>query len=397
MAGDILVLTLHFVQWLASGYAEHSLRGGLVGVPYWRRVLAAVVGGLVVGLAWWWLRRNTTTAGVNPAVADPKKRITFLPTAADSVTQIVGVACGASVGREVAPRQLAAAMVEHVCRWLGLDDRTRTFLLAASAASGFAAVYNIPLAGAIFTFEVIGVTLTWRRALIAVVVCGIAAVLAWPVVGEKPSYELVRQSAHRPDLLVAALLVPCTFLVGALFVRMTKAGSRGAAELLSARVTWRVVPWTVVAMGLIGVLSIWWPTLPGNGKPQLQAFLLPTHPSVWLLLGLLVLKPLMTALCFRASIKGGQIAPALATGGALGGLVAMLIGHGASVPIAAIVGAAALLAYTQHAPLMASVMGVEMTQPPVAIGILVLACGLTVGLVRYLAPRARRLGLPHAR
>lgn len=396
VAAGALVLLLHGLQWVASGYATHAHIGGVELTAPWRRVVAPLVGGLVVGLGWWWLRRRTRTATLDAAIERPQERLEPGPTAADAVLQIAAVASGASVGREVAPRQLAATFTDLLARWWRLDDRMRTTLMTAGAAGGLAAVYNVPVAGAIFAFEVMGLALGWGRALMTLAITGIAAMTAWPVVGARPSYEFARETLQGVDVVVAALIVPGAMIVGAAFAWLAKTSTAASATLSSPRVTWTVVPWMVAAMGTVGLLSIWWPLLPGNGRPELQSYLLAENLTIAGAATMLVLKPLATALCFRASIKGGKIAPALAVGGSLGALIAMLVGHGAGVPVAVIVGAGAVLAWTEHAPLMASVFAVELTHPPVPVAALILATGLCVGAARWALGRGltRRAGRP---
>ena len=70
------------------------------------------------------------------------------------------VALGASLGREAAPQQAGAAFASTLSDWAKLPDWQRRLLVACGAGAGMAAVYNVPLGGALFALEVLLGTLT---------------------------------------------------------------------------------------------------------------------------------------------------------------------------------------------------------------------------------------------
>ena len=118
----------------------------------------------------------------------------------------------------------------------------------------------------------------------------------------------------------------------------------------------------------------------------------------------MVLKPLATAACLRAGAKGGQLTPALATGAMFGAAAGRLWseafpGLHLHLGACALIGAAAVLATTQHAPLTAIVLVIEFTQSgvrllaPIVLAVAV-AC-YTAGVIerrldRHLDPGAPR-------
>jgi H+/Cl- antiporter ClcA len=92
-----------------------------------------------------------------------------------ALLQIVTVALGSPLGREVAPREMGALGAGMVARKLGLlEDETRT-LIACGAGAGLAAVYNVPLAGALFSLEVMLLSFSWEKTLAAIMTSAIAA------------------------------------------------------------------------------------------------------------------------------------------------------------------------------------------------------------------------------
>lgn len=62
-----------------------------------------------------------------------------------------------------------------VARRMGLhEDETRT-LIGCGAGAGLAGVYNVPLAGALFSLEVMLLSFSWEKTLAAVVTSAVAA------------------------------------------------------------------------------------------------------------------------------------------------------------------------------------------------------------------------------
>lgn len=385
LSGDLLILVLHATQWLTSGIVEGPDRAGLAGVPGWRRVLGPVLVGLIVGAAWWQLRTRARPIELDRGIRDESAALPVPATTADALLQVIAVGAGASVGREVAPRQIAAALAGRITARLGVHGPARTVVVGAAAAAGLAAVYDAPVTGVVYAVEVIGVAIGVQSVLVAAVASSVAAVTCWPILGARPAYVYPGGvHLHRVDCIAAALLVPTAWLVGTAFRRLN-------AEVGRHRL--RPGPWTAfaiaAAMGLVGALALVWPTLPGNGKAQMQTLLSYPAPALGTLLVLVVLKPLATGGSMLASIAGGVIAPSLATGAALGAAVAVAVGHGASVPSAVVVGAAAVLAVTQRAPVMAAVFAVELTHPGLETGVLVAGVCLTMLLLARAADRPR--------
>ena len=369
------------VQALTYGSWHNTVTQDVLAAHPVRRVLGPLTGGLLAGLGWWWLRRRGPLVGVPEVVSGETGRLPLGRTLADAFLQLLVVGAGASIGREGAPRQASAAIADRVARTFRVPAQARRTLVAAAAGAGLAAVYNVPLAGALFALE----ALPMRRrpgpiaAVLAVSV--VATVTAWPVEGRGPVYEFPA-IAPTPQVLVwsvawAVLAIPACALAGYLFVRIA-----GTAE--------RYVPAPGLGLPLaigaasaaVGAASIALPMLPGNGMDILQfAFEEPggegLAPAVLALLFavLLVAKPLVTALCLRSGATGGLLTPALAVGGALGALVAMLAQAGfaatgladpeaVEIALFALIGAAGVLAVTQKAPWFAAAMVWELTQAP---------------------------------
>jgi H+/Cl- antiporter ClcA len=119
----------------------------------------------------------------------------------------------------------------------------------------------------------------------------------------------------------------------------------------------------ILALGLLGIVSIEFPQLLGNGKDIAQlAFTNEVTPT--LLLTLLFLKPAATVMCLGSGVPGGLFTPTLALGALLGGVLGHAWGWlwpGVPPGLFAVVGAAAVLAAATHGPISAVLLTIELT------------------------------------
>ncbi len=359
-AGGALTLMLHLVQHLAFGYTEDTFLTGVEQASSPRRVVALVIGGAVAGGGWWLLRRYTRPViQVEAALRSPTRRLEIPTTTLDAVLQVTVVGLGASLGREGAPRQVGGALAEWLSRRLGLTPEQRRTLIGCGAGAGLAAVYNVPLGGAVFAAEVLLRSARPRIVVPALITSAVATVVAWTVLPDRATYSV----PHYPltvSLLVWALVAgPFFTAAGALFVRLTDLAAHAATGRLLA-----LAP--VPIFTALGALAIAYPQLLGNGKgPAQLAF---TGGLGLATLGVLAaLKPVATAAMLLSGARGGRLTPALATGALLGALLGGAwthLWHGTDVGAFALAGAAAVLAVTLRAPLCAIVLTWEFTHAP---------------------------------
>jgi chloride channel protein, CIC family len=391
--GAFLIFFLHLIQHVAYGYTDEAFALGSAQASGARRVLAMAVGGAVVGLGWWALRRLAPTApSVTGALRDPDHRLGLPSATADALLQIVAVGAGASLGREGAPRQVAAAVAEWLSARLHLPPERRRILLACGAGAGLAAVYNVPLGGSLFALEVLLRRITLPDALIAVTTSGIATAVAWPVVGLRPTYSVASTGAPWPLVIGAVVLGPLAGVVGWAFRRLTTAARTHAPT------GWRLPLSTTAVFAAVGALAIVLPLVLGNGRGP-ATFAFGVGLPIGQLAALVVLKPLATAACLRGGAIGGLLTPSVATGALLGALFGtgwLLMWPGSSAAAFAIVGAAAVLAVTQQAPLTAAVLAVEFTHAdlPLLVPIALATAGAVALSRTAFGPAAP--DLPHA-
>ena len=385
VAGLSTTLLLRFLQHLTYHYTFGSLLQGVTGSSPLRRALGPMVGGALAGLGWWILRSRADVPSLSAAIAS-RERIPLLPFGIDAALQVLVVGSGASLGREVAPRQFAAALGDLGIGWLKrLSPRDREILLGCAAGAGLGAVYAVPLGGALFALRIM--LRTWQlRAVGAALITSSLAVSVASVLTHNQSI-LTWPNLHFSYRLIGYALVlgPLTFAVGRVFNRTMAAAHRAAL-----RRSWLLIPAIACAGLLTGVCSHWWPELPGNGRSILSSTLaggmtLATAAAV------LVLKPLLTAVFLRAGARGGMITPALATGAAAGTLLVLTINAAAGthfhVQAISLAGAAGVLAVTQRTPFWAALFVWELARPPIWLLLVFLVAALSAYGVGLLVER----------
>jgi H+/Cl- antiporter ClcA len=365
IGGAAVVMVLHFIQHVAFGYGlggtgpAPSFLEGVSASPPWRRVAALTACGVVAGVGWWALRRFARpAASIADALRAKEPHLPVGTTLLDALLQVVTVALGSPLGREVAPRQVGAVLAEAIARRAGLSVEEGRVMIACGAGAGLAAVYNVPLGGGLFVLEVLLRTFRPEAAIPAVATSVIAALVGWIGAGDEQQYRV-------PSLGIDASLITWAALTGPLFGVIAFGFARLVAAARSrAPCDGRSIAWCLAAFVAMGVVAIRFPQILGNGRGPTQLGFA-GQLSMGLAATLFVLKLVASTVSLRAGAHGGLLTPSLA----LGALMATVLGGlwslawpGSSPAAFAIVGAAAFLGTAQRMPLTAATLVVEFTR-----------------------------------
>lgn len=132
-------------------------------VPDWSMLLIPVVGIVLTGIYQRYILRRSISHGVDILVndlADKKYRLSpklmYAPMIASSLT----LGFGGSAGSEGPIAYTGAAIGSNVGRVFRVDDRLLYILIGCGAGAGIAGIFKAPFGGALFTLEVLGMTLT---------------------------------------------------------------------------------------------------------------------------------------------------------------------------------------------------------------------------------------------
>jgi chloride channel protein, CIC family len=357
IAAALLTSLLFAIQhrvWPAAHILDAAEQAGA-----WRHVLILLGAGMLTGAGQIALRRlaSGNSIDITEAITRFAGRMPALRTLGSAVLSVVVVGMGASLGREGAPKQAGAVIANALADRTMLSDEQRRLLVACGAGAGMAAAYGVPLGGALFALEVLRGVLALRLILPALLACIIAAGISWLVLPNAPTYVVPAYSSSLSVVCWALIAGPIAGLVSIGYVHLV-----AWADRIKPRGGRRFVAPTI-ALGILGLASIEFPQLLGNGKDIAQlAFSNEVAPA--LLLILLLLRPLATILCLASGVPGGLFTPSLALGALLGGVLGLAwssVWPGVPPGLFAILGAAAVLAATTHGPISAIVLVMELT------------------------------------
>ena len=352
---------LRLVEHVAYGYSSGPFLDGVAASVGWRPfaalmvAAALVIGGrLLLGRA-----RAPGATEVSQSLWLSEARLPLVSSFVRGTLAIVTVGLGSSLGRESAPQLGGAALASWVAELEQLPIWQRRLLVASGAGAGFAAIYDVPLGGALFALEVLLGTVSLPFVLPALVMSVSATAVAWAVLGTHPTYSLPHYALHPGQQLVWALLAgPIIGFAAIGWVRMVKLAVRIRPQGRGRFVA------PVLVFAALAAVSLQYPQLLGNGKGVVQVEALGGY-SLELLVVLLALKPLATTACLGAGAPGGLFTPTLTIGVLLAGVLGTIWTHlWGGVPIGsyAVIGGAAFLAAAMQGPLSGVVLMLELTR-----------------------------------
>lgn len=356
---------IRYFNRLFFGMTDQFLSSALggAGFHYWTPIVP-MLGGLLVGPIVYYFAKEAKGHGV-PEVMNAVARLggVIRPRVAlaKTVASAICIGSGGSAGREGPIVQIGSAMGSTVAQFFGLSTERVKILVGCGAAAGISAVFNAPIAGVLFSVEIIlgdFAISTFSPVLISSV---LASVLTRSILGNHPAFDVPAYE------LVSAWEVPLYVLMG---------GALGSVAVLFTRTLSffedlfekiKIPPITKPALGglLLGIVAFLYPQVLADGYETIK-LTLHNNMALALLIPLIFLKILATSLTLGSGSSGGIFAPSLfigaMTGGAFGFLAQIVFPGVTADPGAyALVGMAGLVAGTTHAPITALMIVFEMT------------------------------------
>lgn len=315
-------------------------------------------------------------------------------------TSAVTIGFGGSVGAEAPIVYTGAAIGSNFAKYSGLSHRSMTILIGCGAAGAVAGIFKAPLAGVLFTLEILlfNISMTSMMPLLLSTVS--ATVVSYLLLGN----ELPFQCTLTPFSMINIPFYIILGIVGGLFsvyfIRMTLylEDKIGSIEKSGLR-------WILCAVGL-GLLIFLFPPLYGEGYSSLGVLLnggtisldraTPFNllldfkwgvPLFFLLI--LLLKVFSMTLTNAGGGVGGTFGPTLFVGAITGFVVArvinlLLTNAGISVPEQnfVLVGMAALMAGVMQAPMTAIFLIAEISGGYELFLPLIIAAAISFGTTR---------------
>jgi CIC family chloride channel protein len=367
------------------------LEGAASSLPWYGRILIPTAGGLVAGAILLLARRWATKGKSNDfmeVVVLGNGIMRVRDTLVKSLSSLVTISTGGSIGREGPMVQLGAMLGSLLGRWAKFSPARLRLLVACGAASGIACAYNAPFSGAFFVAEIVLGSIAVESFGPLVFASVMATVISTQFLGGEPVYHMpVFEQVPNWQLPLYAGLGLATGVIAPLFLLLLRGG-----EALFRRTGLPLV----LKLGLgglaVGLISVSQPGVWGNGYGMVEIIL--NHDLGWMfLLTILVFKVIATMATTGSGAVGGVFTPTLFCGAAIGALFGEIMRgvfpHATfSLGSYAIVGMGCFLAATTRAPIMSILIMFEMTRNDAVIMPLMLACVSSFLVARQLNPES---------
>lgn len=325
---------------------------------------------------------------------------------------LVTVALGGSVGMEATLVIIGASAGSYLARMLHLSYQSRTLMLGCGVSAALAAFFQAPVAGVVFSLEVLMLDLT-MASLIPLLLASVTGFIVGSVL---TGQEAILQVTLQDPFSVTGL--PYYVLLGLLCGMIALCTSRIDKAVSSLSQRFAGPMHRMLAGGvLLGLLVFLLPPLYGEGYTALQS-LLDGSPqqlfdnslfqdyvngteTVFLLLltALVLVKAVAVSVTLHSGGMGGFFAPSLFLGGLSGFLFARFVNL-LQLPVElpeinfTLLGMAGVNSGIFHAPLTAVFLIAEITESYTLIVPLMIVCTLAYVFIMYFEPHsifARRL------
>ena len=322
-----------------------------------------------------------------------KAHNTWSSVAASAVT----IGFGGSVGAEAPSVYSGAAIGSTVARWAGLSYKDMTMLLGCGAAAAIAGIFKAPLAGVLFTLEILLFNMSMNAILPLLLSSVTATVVTYIFMGNDVQFAGSIEAFRLGNIPFYLLLgIFCGFM-SLYFIRVTLKVEDRMRRFRNP--LWR---WAICAL-LLGVLIFLFPPLYGEGYHSLSLMLNNNPGAVsravfgdkllsnqWIFLlyfaAILLFKVFATAFTNAGGGVGGTFGPTLVSGGLAGFVVARLINLSgiALVPEAnfVLVGMGGLMAGVMQAPMTAIFLIAEITGGYELLIPLIVTASVSYGTIR---------------
>ena len=285
------------------------------------------------------------------------------------LTSSVTIGFGGSVGAEAPIVYTGAAIGSNFARLAGMSHRGLTILIGCGAAGAIAGIFKAPLAGVLFTLEILLFNISMNSMMPLLLSTVSATVVSYIFLGNELPFQCTLTPFSMVNIPFYIILGIICGAISLYFVRMTLRLEDKLGKISNRYLRWM---WCALALGLLIFL---FPPLYGEGYESLGVLLnggeIATEGPLSFLLGfkwgvpaffllILLLKVFSMTLTNAGGGVGGTFGPTLFVGAIAGFVVARVInlilaGTDISVPEQnfVLVGMAALMAGVMQAPMTA--------------------------------------------
>ena len=372
VAAFLLKESIHFLQKTITNIAnENSLNYGYLLFPS--------IGILITSLFVRYIVRDDISHGVTRilyAISQRKSIIKIHNIWTSMVGSLFTIGLGGSVGAEAPIVLTGSAIGSNLGKFFKMDQKTLMLLVGCGASGAIAGIFKAPIAGFVFTLEVLLIDMTMTAIVPLLISAVTATATTYILTGQAFMFDFVVRQPFVVDRIPYLLLLGIVCgLVSLYFTR-----GMNFLETQFRKINRPMLKWAVGGTTL-GVLIFVFPPLYGEGYDTIKELLTGNavdvfyrSPFQWAMSNefmiifyltlIILLKIVASASTTSGGGVGGIFAPSLFIGCITGFVVSkILIMFGLSVPISnfALAGMSGVMSAVMHAPLMGIFLIAELT------------------------------------
>jgi CIC family chloride channel protein len=377
VAAAILKNTIHFIQYILTERIN-------VTDAHWAYLIYPIVGILLAGLFVKYIVKDDIGHGVTKilyAISQRKSRIKPHNTWTSVLASSITIGFGGSVGAEAPMVLTGSAIGSNLGRLFKMEQKTLMLLVGCGAAGAIAGIFKAPIAGLLFTIEVLMLDLTTASVLPLLISSVTAASVSYIFTDTEAMFKFSQNEAF--DLGRTPYVLLLGIVCGLIALYFTRATIWIESKFRKIKTFWKKF---ALGATLLSVLIFFLPPLYGEGYDIIEQLLSNNYDHLldgnmlagiedryWSLLIFLFLiiifKVFATAATNGGGGCGGIFAPSLFLGSIVGFSFAHLLNHfpallnGNHLPEEnfALMGMAGVMASVMHSPLTAVFLIAELT------------------------------------
>ena len=402
-SGFAALLLKYLIHIISDALLSHfAVTGGNYMYLLW-----PVLGVLITSVFVRYVIRDNISHGVTRvlyAISQKKSRLKPHNMYASLIGSSVTIGFGGSVGAEGPIVYTGAAIGSNLGSAFRMSPRVLMILVGCGAAAGIAGIFKAPIAGMLFTIEVLMLDLTAVSIMPLMLSSIAAATVAYAFTGYESEFFFSQSETF------LTMRIPYVIVLGVFcgFVSLYFTKVMNMVEQMFSRL---VNPWLKFLVGgaILSLLIFLFPPLYGEGYGPINSLLNGQYTqifdgsifygyreNVWMVMVFILLIILTKVFATSATNGGGGVggtfAPSLYVGCMTGFLFAMLVNTlglcdgGLSLKNFALMGMAGVMSAVMHAPLMAIFLTAEMTGGYQLFLPLLIVSTISYGTIRLFLP-----------
>jgi chloride channel protein, CIC family len=390
IAKALLLLINFFTNLFFYGEISfHEVSPSHNSLGYWV-ITIPVLGGLIIGFMARFGSRAIRGHGIPEAmekIFKEESRIHPVITILKPLSAAISIGTGGPFGAEGPIISTGGALGSFCGQTLHITAHERKILLAAGATSGMTAIFGTPFAAILLAIELLLFEFSARSFVPVMIACVTGACMHFLLFGTAPTFPMPEVAQADTYAVIAYGVMGIAVGLSAVIVTKGMYLIEDGFEKLPIHWMW----WPAIGGLAVGIIGTFAPTTLGVGYENITNALSGELP-VNILISLCFWKFVSWAIALGSGTSGGTLAPLLTIGSAIGCLLGMVgqqyfpEAH-INLPMAALVGMAALFAGSARALLTSIVFAMETTMQESTLLPLIAGC-VTSYLVSFIFMRS---------